>query len=235
MKPYRNLFFDLDRTIWDFDRNSYETLHELYQDLEIQTKTKTEFEIFFKKYTEINHLLWDLYRSEKISKEYLSIERFSLTLKHFGANDVWLAEEYAKSYLSVLPQKTLLFDGVIETLEKLKNTYRMHIITNGFQEVQYKKLTNSRIDKYFDCIITSENANSKKPESKIFLYALQEAGANSNNSIMIGDDIDVDIQGAKEVGMDQIFCNFDNTQAKAEATFTISSFLQLQEILIRTG
>ncbi len=229
MKKYKHLFFDLDKTIWDFETNSKETLKDIFQINDLQRFAKS-FENFQARYFFHNEALWDLYRKGKIEKENLKSKRFYLTNLEFGCDDQMLAEKLAHEYLEILPTKQLLFPSVHETLAYLQSKYRLHIITNGFNEVQYKKLDNCDLSKYFDKIITSEDAGALKPNPDIFRYALKQTGAHNPDSVMIGDDLKVDILGAKSLGIDQVFFNPEKVSHVEEITFEISEFEQLRKL-----
>ena len=202
---YKHLFFDLDNTLWDFEKNSHETFNELYHNILLENKKIPSIDAFFQVYTGHNTRLWSLYRNNLISKEELCDTRFLITLKEFGIDDKILANKLSEEYTYRSPRKGNLFPGTIETLEQLKNRFQLHIITNGFEEIQHVKLEFAGLNQYFQCLITSERAGSKKPNAGIFNYALKQAGAKPEESLMIGDDLEVDIIGASAVGMDTIF------------------------------
>ncbi|MCF8296913.1 MAG: YjjG family noncanonical pyrimidine nucleotidase [Saprospiraceae bacterium] len=232
MKNYKHLFFDLDRTIYDFDNNAIETFHDIYTIFDLKAKGVDNFDKFIEIYNQHNNKLWDLYRKEEITKEKLSYYRFELTLNDFGIYDIALAKSISAEYVKISPTKTKLFPHCHETLDKLQPHFNMHIITNGFEEVQFAKLKNTDLMKYFDKIITSERAGVKKPEAEIFEYSLNLTGAKAEESLMIGDDINVDIIGARNAGIDQVFVNYLNEKHNEEITFEINSFEKLGEILI---
>jgi putative hydrolase of the HAD superfamily len=202
---YKHLFFDLDRTLWDFDSNNIRTFAELYDKFELARRGVSDLQEFYIQYQKINVILWEEYKYNRITKEMLNFQRFNDILAHYNITDSGLAREMGTFYITVSPLKTILYPQTIETLEILHQKYQMHIITNGFEEVQYIKIENSGLGKYFDKIITSERAGCKKPERGIFDFALKETGANVLESIIIGDDPDADILGASLVGMDQIW------------------------------
>ncbi len=231
MKVYKHLFFDLDRTLWDLDTNARDTIHDLYVNHEILEKGVTDFENFLKTYTHFNNMLWDAYRKGEIRKEVLNVERFRLTLAHFQIYDQGLPLSMANDYVEISPTKTALYDGTIETLEYLSPKYSMHIITNGFLETQHRKLSHSKIDSFFDKVIISEVAGCMKPDQRIFDYALKQADAIKDESIMIGDDPVVDILAAKHFGMDQVYVNYQKESIAEKPTFEISSLLELKELL----
>jgi putative hydrolase of the HAD superfamily len=232
MKKYKHLFFDLDRTIWDFETSSSKAIENLFNKYNIPRKTNVSFDIFLKKYREINSMLWDLYRKDEIKREFLNIERFRLTLEAFGIDDALLAGDFANDYVSNPPDKPYLFDGAIEMLDALKPHYAMHIVTNGFDEVQRTKIRFSRLDHYFKTVVTSEEAGCKKPSPGIFRYALEKAHARPEESIMIGDDYKVDILGAKEVGIDQVYCNYTGQPNKNGVTHQVDSLFELKNIFL---
>jgi putative hydrolase of the HAD superfamily len=228
---YKHLFFDLDRTIWDFDRNALITFQEIYQKYNLKELGVKYFEEFFSKYKFHNNELWALYRKAEIKKEVLSVKRFELTLKDFGIDDQSLAEKIAYDYITLSPLKTGLFPHVYEVLNYLSEKYKLHIITNGFEEVQYKKIEVSDLNKYFENIITSEEAGTKKPEKQIFEFSLSKASAKPDESLMIGDDIAVDIIGAKTIGIDQVFVNYDRIPHDEEITYEINDLIELKAFL----
>lgn len=197
----KHIFFDLDHTLWDFDRNSHETLTELYEELDLATKLEVEAEDFIGKYKEINENQWALYRKGEITKEILRTSRYSRTFNHFGYDNEIEAARFGDLYVERSPVKTHLCDGCLELLDQLSPQYELHIITNGFEEIQPIKMKSSGIKDYFNVLMTSERANCKKPGTDIFLKAMQEAKTNAKESIMLGDSYEADVIGAENVGM----------------------------------
>lgn len=231
MSKYKHLFFDLDRTLWDFEKNSEEVFRDMYHVLKLKRVGVKDFDEFFTTYRSVNHDLWDLYREGEIDKEFLNYQRFYQTLFEFGIENKELAESMAKKYVEWSPLKKHLFPSTMELLDYLKSKYYLHIITNGFEEVQTIKLQESNLAKYFEQVIISETTPVKKPNPKIFKYAMHLAGANVGNSIMIGDDLDIDIKGAAGVGMDQIWTNFISEKSEFKPTYEVKSLLEIKEIL----
>jgi len=213
---YKHLFFDLDNTLWDFARNSHETFNELYRDHLSEQEAIPSVKAFFDAYTIHNTRLWGLYRENQITKDELKDTRFLMTLKEFGIDDKNLATTLSDEYTYRSPRKGLLFPGTIEMLEQLKDRFKLHIITNGFEEIQHVKLEFAGLTKYFECLIISEEAGSKKPDAGIFYYAMKKAGAKAEESLMIGDDLDVDIIGARAVGMDTLLFDPFNIYAASD-------------------
>lgn len=204
-KTYKHLFFDLDRTLWDFDTNNKLTFAELFDKFQLAARGILNPDKFYNEYQRINMALWEEYKYERITKEMLNFRRFYESLQLYDISDSALAREMGSYYITASPLKTMLYPLTIETLERLKQKYQMHIITNGFEEVQYIKIEKSGLGKYFDKIITSERAGCKKPGKAIFEFALRETNADVSESIIIGDDYEADILGARTVGMDQIW------------------------------
>lgn len=227
---YKHIYFDLDRTIWDFDKNAEETFHDIYNKYNLE-KIFSNFDNFYNSYVKHNERLWKEYREGKIKKAILSYKRFSLTLEDFGVNDEELAKQIAHDYITISPTKKRLFPFAHETLDYLHKKYKLYIITNGFNEVQFTKLKNSELDQYFTKIFTSEDAGAQKPNPKIFENAIKSANARKLESIMIGDDLEADILGAKKYGLDQIYFNPFGKEHKEDITHEISSLKELQEIL----
>ena len=231
MMTYKHLFFDLDRTLWDFEANSLLTLQEIFKSRHLKERGINSFDDFIGFYKPYNHQLWDKYKLGEIKKDFLSIERFRGTLRYFNINDDDLSWQISQDYIKISPTKTKLFPDTIKVLDVLKQKYQLHIITNGFNEVQFVKLKNSRLDIYFDQIITSEMIGIQKPSPQIFDYALKKANAQITESIMIGDDQEVDIMGASNYGLDQIFVNFNKTPLICNPNWEINKLEELLDIL----
>jgi putative hydrolase of the HAD superfamily len=229
--PYKDLFFDLDHTIWDFELNSKETLWDLHLKYELEAKGINNFDEFYSIYSVHNHRLWDRYSKGFIKQEELRWKRIYLSLLDYKIADEALSKEMSVDYLTILPDKKNLFPYTIEILEYLKSKdYSMHLITNGFESVQFKKIKNSNLADYFTEVITSEASNSLKPNKEIFEYALKASNAKLETSIMIGDNESADIQGAINAGMDSIFVNHLQIQPTVPATHTITHLKELENI-----
>ena len=229
---YKDLFFDLDHTIWDFELNSKETIQELYDTHKLAELGITDFDAYFKIYSAHNHRLWDRYTKGFIKQEELRWKRIYLSLLDFKIANEKLAKEMSVQYLDILPFKKNLFPYTIEILNYLKDKeYKMHLITNGFETVQLHKIKNSKIDHFFTAVITSEASNSLKPHAGIFEYALKTTNAALENSIMIGDNEAADIQGGINFGMDTVFVNHLQVTPSVQATYTITHLKELEAIL----
>lgn len=228
---YKNIFIDLDKTIWDFDRNTQLTFREIFEKYKLETLGISDLQSFFQTYTIINDMLWALYRENKIKKEVLTIRRFELTLKEFGIDDLILATHMAEDFVTLSPLKTILFPHSHEALTYLNRRYTLHIITNGFEEVQQKKLDVSDLRKYFSTITTSEEAGVKKPEAGIFELALAKAVAKPSESLMIGDDIEVDVAGAKGIGMATLLFNPECNEHENNTDHEVYSWEEVMKIL----
>jgi putative hydrolase of the HAD superfamily len=229
---YKDLFFDLDHTLWDFETNSKETIQELYTTHRLAELGIVDFDGFYSTYSAHNHRLWDRYTKGFIKQEELRWKRVYLSLLDFKVANEPLAKEMSQAYLEILPNKKHLFPYTIEILEYLKQKeYKMHLITNGFESVQFKKIKNSGLQDYFIEVITSEASNSLKPQKEIFEYALKNAKASVEKSIMIGDNEFADIQGGINMGMDTVFVNHIQAIPKIPATYTITHLKELETIL----
>ena len=227
---YKHIFFDLDRTLWDFEENSNETLLELCNKYNIASRGISDHNEFITKYKIHNEHLWALYRENKITQKKLRSQRFYNTLLDYGIDDFKLSEKIGLDYIEICPKKTKLFPYVLEVLNYLKSKYYLHIITNGFEKTQLIKLKCSALMPFFLNIITSEKIGFKKPSPKIFEYALQKSQAIKSESIYVGDDLEVDILGCQNFGIDGIFFNPQKTPHKEKVTYEISSLSQLLEI-----
>jgi putative hydrolase of the HAD superfamily len=229
---YKDLFFDLDHTLWDFELNSKETMQELYSNHHIAALGITDFDAFFNIYTAHNHRLWDRYAKGFIKQEELRWKRIYLSLLDFKIANEQLSKDMSLEFLQILPTKKKLFPHTIEILNYLKEKdYKMHLITNGFESVQMQKIKNADIAHYFTEVVTSETSNSLKPNKEIFEFALKTANATLSESIMIGDNETADIQGGINIGMDTVFVNHLNVAPTLPATYTITHLKELEELL----
>jgi len=225
-KQKKHLFFDLDHTLWDYEANSAETLTELWRKHSI-VDHGVDLEGFLGKFSEINEKLWDDFHGGVISKEVIRKERFPSIYKALNINDSSGAEIMQVEYISVCPTKPHLVDGVAELLENLRGKYELHIITNGFDEIQGTKLKSGGINQYFNHIISSGLVGFRKPEKKIFEHALELANATAANSLMIGDNPISDILGAYNAGIDQVFYNPNGLKCPVTPTLEIKSMRDL--------
>lgn len=231
MSTYKHLFFDLDHTLWDFNANARLTLEELYNVMELSTLGILDFELFYTTYLIHNDKLWEKYRNGIIKVDDLRWKRMWYTLTDFKIGDEKLARDMGFRFLQLLPTRKLLFPHTIECLDYLTDRgYSLHLITNGFKETQHSKLKHSGIASYFIEVITSECSNSIKPNKEIFEYAFMKTNARPSESIMIGDSIEVDIQGAMNAGIDQVFVNHTCVDCPIQPTYMVHSLRELQEI-----
>ncbi len=226
----RHLFFDLDRTLWDFDKNSENALKVLFE----ETQSVHQLPSFYKfnqTYKEINAKLWKKYGKGKITKEELRDTRFSRAFLKLGLNNTELNNHCNEEYLRISPLQTAMFPNTIETLNQLKKDgYQMHIITNGFKEVQHTKLKNCGLYDFFNVIVSSEEIGINKPDIRIFQHAMKLANAQSKHSVMIGDDLNVDVIGAERAGMYGI--HFDpEREIRKDRDFRIRDLGELPEVL----
>jgi putative hydrolase of the HAD superfamily len=228
---YKQLFFDLDHTLWDFETNSRQTLEELYHFHRLGERGVTSFDEFYQKYIVINDKLWERYRNGYIKVEELRWKRMWQTLLEFKIADEPMARTMDVQFLDALPTRKTLFPYTLEILDYLTGKgYRLHLITNGFEKTQLSKLHYAGISGYFGEVITSEVSNSLKPHKEIFDYAFRRTGADPAESIMIGDSIEADIQGAINAGIDQVYVNHLRTPAAILPTYTVHSLKELENI-----
>lgn len=232
-KSYQHIFFDLDHTLWDFENNSRVVLQSLFDQNNLAEKLSlSEVNDFQVCYERNNEKFWDRFRKGFISREDLRWKRMWHTLMEFKVNDMELTHFLSDQYLELLPSQIQLMPNSIEILNYCKEkNYQLHIITNGYELVQWKKLKGSGLDGYFENVITSENSKSMKPKKEIFEFALKQSGATVENSLMIGDAIEADVLGAKSVGMDQVFYNFYRKEHAEKPTYEVSCLSELQSIL----
>ena len=232
---YKHLFFDLDHTLWDFEANSRQTLEELYDAYKLALKGVHDFDLFHKNYLVHNDKLWDRYRNGQVKVDELRWKRMWLSLLDFKIADEPLAKEMGVHFLDLLPTRKILFPDTFEILDYLtEKKYQLHLITNGFEKTQHSKLKYSGLDKYFIEMITSEGSNSLKPHKEIFDFAFTKTGAKPEESIMIGDAIEVDILGAVNAGIDQVHVNHLTKEPMLVnnilPTYTVYSLKELENI-----
>ncbi|MCH8553720.1 MAG: YjjG family noncanonical pyrimidine nucleotidase [Schleiferiaceae bacterium] len=227
---YRHLFFDLDHTLWDFEKNSEETLKELFEHYKLYTKVPS-FEDFHATYIRVNNEKWAAYRAGILDKSTLRATRFLDTLAAFDAAEAPLAKALDEQYLSRSPYKTHLMPNTLATLDVLRSHFELHIITNGFVEVQRTKIENSGLQPYFSKRISSEEVGVNKPDPRIFSHALTLAGAGASESLMIGDNHEADVLGAAAVGMDQVWYRLQDSGKEEVATYIIADLAELVELL----
>jgi putative hydrolase of the HAD superfamily len=227
MKNITDIFFDLDHTLWDFDRNSVLAFDKIFKVHHPTINTEEFIEI----YAPINQACWKLYQVDKITHEELRYQRLKQSFEAMGYSITDEAiDKIAHDYIAFLPDNNQLFDGAIEVLDYLSPKYNLHIITNGFAEVQYKKIHNSGLGNYFKTITNSEMAGVKKPHRNIFEFALSLAKTQKENAIMIGDCIDADVRGAIDFGMKAILFD-EKSHHNIPEVFTINHLVELKNIL----
>ena len=231
MTKYKHIFFDLDRTLWDFDAAAEVTFERIYEQFRLKELGIPSAHEFHEVYHPLNERLWELYRADKITKDFLNRTRFVLPLEHYGIHDTALADHLSEDYVYWSPRIVRLVSGTMELLDYLKPKYHLHLITNGFQEVQDTKLSLSGMKPYFETLTVSEEVGVKKPNPEIFHYALRKANATAEESLMIGDEMAVDIDGARAAGIDQMFFNASGKTIEGERTFEVYNLLEIKNIL----
>ena len=223
----KHIFFDLDHTIWDFDKNAEETLKELFEEYQLERLGLASADVFIETYTLNNHQLWAEYHLGRISKEQLRNTRFKKTFLDLGLQPEEVPTAFEDDYVRICPTKTNLFPQVHETLSYLFEKYHLHLISNGFRESTEMKVEKTDLGKYFKTIVISEIVGINKPDKAIFEYALLGAGAQKNHSIMIGDSIEADIRGAQNFGMDAIFFDPSGKETPEDVPLQITCFDEL--------
>lgn len=226
----KHIFFDLDHTIWDFDRNAEETLNELYQTYRLNELGLNSCGDFILKYTENNHQLWADYHLGKITKDFLRAERFSKTFIQLGIHPDSVPHQFEDDYVSISPTKTNLFEAAEDVLAYLQQKYTLHIISNGFKETTLTKMNLSNLNPYFENVIISEDVGVNKPNPIIFEYALDKAKASKEESVMIGDSLEADIYGALNFGIEAIFFNPLEKEKPADVKNQITHLKELLQL-----
>jgi putative hydrolase of the HAD superfamily len=223
----KHLFFDLDHTLWDFDKNSALTFEKIFK----LNNLDIDLNIFLEVYVPINLQYWKLYREEKIDKKSLKFARLNDAFKAIDVEvSARLIHKLSGDYITYLSTFNHLFPGTIEFLEYLQPNYTLHIITNGFKEVQHGKLNQSKIDHFFQTVTNSEMVGVKKPNPKIFNHALQMAKATKEESLMIGDNLEADVMGALNFGMEAICFNY-HKETLASNIIGVDHLLELKRYI----
>lgn len=214
-----DIFFDLDHTLWDFEKNSGLAFNEIF----IELNFPFSLDVFLKFYNPINHAQWKLYRENKITQEDLRFNRLNKTFEKLNYSaSIGLIDKISEQYITYLSTFPHLFEGAIELLEVLKNRFRLHIITNGFDKVQQFKIKNSGIESFFEFVFTAEKVGFKKPHPEIFIQSLKTVNTTAEASIMIGDSFEADILGALNQGMQAIHFNSHNEEVHAKCPIVYS-------------
>lgn len=227
----KHLFFDLDNTLWDFDKNSKTVLQDLFVENNFHSKLGVDFKTFHEFYYKKNDELWHLYYFNKIKKEELRYKRFHDTFLNFGLDNLHLSKEIAEAYVKASPFSKHLKDGCIEILDHLNSNYHLHIITNGFAEVQNIKIDNCGLRPYFKAIIISDEHGLTKPHVDIFRLGEKLANTSADKCIMIGDNWVSDIEGAVGAGWKAVYYNETPKAEQHPDVSFIDSLHQLKTIL----
>ena len=232
MKNIRHIFFDLDNTLWDHRKNAYLTIRELSSQQKIGEKYSIDFELFHDAYHEINEKLWEQIRDGEIDKEYLRKYRFYNTFLRFGVDDQVLSDYFEHHFLDEILKYNELVPGAADLLDYLEGkAYKMHIISNGFQEVTERKCILSGIADYFETITSADSVGVRKPRPEIFQHSLDLARAEKSESILIGDDWIADVKGAQRFGIDVIFFDVYNDDPQEADLKVIQHLSQIKDYL----
>lgn len=230
MKNYKHLFFDLDHTLWDFEKNTSEAIAEIYKIFNLSKWKIFTYEDFMHIFQEVNNYLWDKFNHGLIDRMELRDSRFKMILGKLGVSEDEIPTGMSEKYLELAPVKQGVIPFTYEVLDYLKPNYQLHIISNGFDDIQHTKLKSSNIYHYFDKIVTSDSSGHRKPQKGIFEFAMEQAGASREDSIMIGDNIDTDIIGAQNATMDHIYFNPDKIKHSLNVTVEINSLKEIMHL-----
>lgn len=231
MASHEVVFFDLDHTLWDYETNSLETLKELFDDYDLSSMADITFELFVKKFGKVNDKLWDNYNRGLIDRETIKKKRFVKILKAFGIHKPELSQSLSEDYIKNCPYKTNLMPFAHETLDYLHKKYPLYLLTNGFNDVQNVKIKHSNIEQYFSGMVTSETSGHRKPSAEIYNYTLSLAKAKAETTIMIGDNLNADIIGAKKAKLSTVYFNPAAVKHNAETDYEVTCLSQLSSIL----
>ncbi len=225
----KHIFFDLDRTLWDFEKNSENILLQLIETYGLETKCGVGASTIIDTYKKVNSDLWKQYSDNQITKKQLRSSRFTKTLASFDYHFLGFGMQLEREYIERSPYQTHVIPGSHEILEYLSGKYALHIMTNGFKEIQHIKLKQSKLDKYFDEVIISEEVGHQKPNEKIFLHAQEKVKSTSAECLMIGDDHYVDVQGALDAGWQAV--HFNPTETHVGNHLQIRTLSELKDLI----
>jgi len=225
------LFFDLDHTLWDYEANAAETLTELYDEFSLVGLINSGSRHFTEVFFEVNNRLWDQYDRGLIHKSVIRNERFNEIFKTFGVTETKTAYEINEAFMEKCPHKTHTVPGAIDLLKELQSGFSVHIITNGFREVQWIKLTKSGLSAYVNQVFISEEMGVKKPNPVFFSKALAATGSEVRDSLVIGDNLLTDIKGARDSGIDHVFFNPKKVKHDAIVTHEVSHLSQIRKLV----
>jgi len=232
MNKINDVFFDLDRTLWDFEKNSEVALRILFEEFQLGESIPS-FKKFHGEYKRVNARFWKAYGEGKISQAELRAGRFRDTLAFFGVNNKTMGADMNAKYIAISPYQTHLFPSTKEVLLDLKEkNYRLHIITNGFKEVQHTKLEQSGLDEFFESVLCSEEVGKSKPHPSVFYEAMSRAQAKANQSVMIGDDFNADIIGAENVGIPGVLFDPNRKYIKNRTVNRIENLTEIPNKII---
>jgi putative hydrolase of the HAD superfamily len=231
LKTYRHIFFDLDHTLWDYDKNVQESLTELYDLYQLASLGILDSEKFIQSFYNVNFKLWAMYDVGKIDKKSLREVRFRSVFENAGADPNAVPKVMEDDFMHRTSSKPHVLPYTFEILDYLKPNYGLHIISNGFNESQAKKMEASGLTPYFDLIVTSETTGHKKPDPRIFHYAMDRLGIKSNETMMIGDNPNSDILGAIRANIDNVYFDPHEKGIEHQPTYTIRHLKELEEFL----
>jgi YjjG family noncanonical pyrimidine nucleotidase len=231
VSKYKCILFDLDHTLWDYESNCAETINDLFHKYDLKHRGVDSPAHFLKTFNAINTPLWDQYDRGEIHRDVIRFERFNRILLQVGIDDYPMSLQMSADYVAESPRKKNLMPFAIDVLDYLQATYVLYIVTNGFDDIQGMKLASTGIEKYFKDVITSEKAGHKKPAKEIFDYTLRQNGYQTDEAIMIGDNLLTDIAGARNASIDTIFFNANRILHSTKVTHEITSLKELKGIL----
>ncbi|NHE55321.1 YjjG family noncanonical pyrimidine nucleotidase [Cyclobacterium plantarum] len=231
MKKYQHIFFDLDHTLWDYDSNVRDTLLELFARHRLAELGEITFESFFEAFLTTNYELWDLFNRGKVNQSDMRKIRFIKVFSRAKLSTDHIPSTFEKDFVSQTSSRSKVMDHTFEILDYLSNAYALHIITNGFNDSQYAKLKYSGLAPYFKLIVTSESSGFRKPDKRIFVHALEKLGSKPDDCLMIGDNPNSDILGARNAAIDQVYYNPRGITDPVQSTFTIRHLSELRAIL----
>jgi putative hydrolase of the HAD superfamily len=231
MNRYTCILFDLDHTLWDFETNSADTLRDLYHRFSLAQYGAPAIELFLHEFKKVNTALWEAHDRGTMTREVIRQQRFHRVFSACGMGPVPFTEAFSDAYMAESPAKKNLMPNAWATLQYLHSRYPLFIITNGFNDVQHIKAHSSGIAHFFKKIVTSECVGSKKPSRQIFDYVLTRYGFRPSETMMVGDNLETDMRGAKNAGITATFYNPHSVPHQHRVQHEITDLHQLQAIL----
>jgi putative hydrolase of the HAD superfamily len=229
---YRNIFFDLDDTLWDHTANARDTFEAMYHEHRL-SRYFDSFAHFYSLYLKRNDELWEEYGRGEVTKEELNDQRFAYPLLSVGVDDPELVRRYREGFFAVIHTKGGVKPHTHELLDYLAPNYNLYILSNGFRELQSRKMESAGIAHYFRRVILSEDIGVLKPNVQLFNFALSATQSQASQSLMVGDNWSTDIVGAYNAGLAQAYYDVGKPTGERafKPTYEVKDLIELKAVL----